>query len=252
MFCSQNCLASFRNKQKALKCGNPNCEKIFKRQPCEIQKSRICFCSRSCSTIISNLKSPKRQAKNKTCPTCKKLFTGRKKYCSKICQPPPKKIGKRQIIREIKKLYKDKQRLPFKRECQRYHVAQLRFGSWNKAIVAAGFKPNPVLFARKHIANDGHKCDSLTEKIIDDWLYARKIKHETNVSYPGDKLFTVDFVIGRVWIEFFGLSGELRAYDKIKKEKVKIAKKFNLHLIAIYPHDLFPKFKLDKKLNHLK
>ncbi len=135
--------------------------------------------------------------------------------------------------------------IPLKREYRHYNAARLRFGTWNKAIKAAGFNPNPVLFAKKHIANDGHKCDSVAEKIIDDWLYARKIKHQINVPYPGNNSFTADFVVGNNWIEFFGLSGELNSYDRLKKQKLKIAKSLNLRLIAIYPNDLFPKCRLD-------
>ena len=29
------------------------------------------------------------------------------------------------------------------------------FSTWNKAVIAAGFKPNPVKFANKYIAEDG-------------------------------------------------------------------------------------------------
>ena len=56
-----------------------------------------------------------------------------------------------------------------------YGEAREIFGSWNNAVEAAGFKPNPVLFAEKHTADDGHHCDSLAEKIIDDWLNSQKI-----------------------------------------------------------------------------
>ncbi|MFC1727563.1 hypothetical protein ACFL0Y_03495 [Patescibacteria group bacterium] len=91
----------------------------------------------------------------------------------------------------------------------------------------------------------------LPEKIIDDWLYSRKIKHKINVPYPNNKLLTADFVVDNYWIEFFGLSGELESYDKLKKRKIKIIKKHNLNLIAIYPKDLFPKCELGKILANL-
>lgn len=107
------------------------------------------------------------------------------------------------------------------------------------------------MFAKKFIANDGHRCDSLAEKIIDDWFYSRKIKHQVNVPYPGGDGLTVDFLVENRWVEFFGLSGELKKYDELKEKKIKIAKKHKLNLIEIYPHHLFPKNKLDELLGFL-
>lgn len=149
-------------------------------------------------------------------------------------------IPKSNLLDQIKGFVKGNGRIPYKWEIGHYSAIRGRFGTWNKAIKAAGFKPNPVIFAKKHVANDGDKCDSLAEKIIDDWLYARKIKHERNFHYPGSEGFTVDFKIGDFWIEFFGLSGELKRYDELKERKLKLAKKNKLNLIEIYPKDIFP------------
>lgn len=120
-----------------------------------------------------------------------------------------------------------------------YRTTRELFGSWNKAIEAAGFKSNPVLFAEKFIAKDGHKCDSFAEKIIDDWLFSKKIKHERNASYP-HTAYTADFQTENNFVEFFGLTGELAEYDKNIRIKEKLARKHKLHLIKIYPKDLFP------------
>lgn len=143
------------------------------------------------------------------------------------------------------------QRVPLKREFSRTKSARVRFGSWNNAIKAAGFKPNPVMFARRHKANDGHICDSFAEKIIDDWLYARKINHKRSIPYPTNLGLRVDFIVGDYWIEFFGLHGQHKRYDELKKEKLKLVKEYNLKFIEIYPKDLFPNNKLDKVLNPL-
>ncbi len=78
-----------------------------------------------------------------------------------------------------------------------YNAVRRIFGSWNKAITIAGFKPNPVKFANKFVAEDGHRCDSMAEKIIDDWLFIRNIKHETKISYNHHQM-TADFKIGNV------------------------------------------------------
>jgi len=250
-YCSLRCQKAAKNKQKILKCDNPACNKTFKRAPHEISSSKNHFCSRSCSAIVNNSKSPKRRPKIRMCPACGKQFSDQRKYCSQACIPKPPKITKKQIIDEIKEFYKSNGRIPLKREYYHYKATRLRFGTWNKAIRAAGFEPNPVMFAKKSIANDGHKCDSLSEKIIDDWLYRRKIEHKINVPYPENNSLTVDFVVRNYWIEFFGLNGKVKAYDRLKKRKLRIAKKLNLHLIAIYPQDLFPNGKLGKILSRL-
>lgn len=125
-----------------------------------------------------------------------------------------------------------------------YKEARIFYGSWNKAIEAAGFKPNLVMFALKHMAKDGHQCDSLAEKIIDDWLADNEIPHKRSVPYPLNKTLTADFVVGKTWIEFFGLAGMLKDYDRLLNEKRSIAKKYKLNFIELYPKDLFPKNRL--------
>lgn len=128
-----------------------------------------------------------------------------------------------------------------------YGTARMLFGTWNKAVEAAGFKPNPLKFTRIHVANDGHRCDSLAEKIIDDWLFKRNIKHERNIVYPNSR-YTTDFVINGKFIEFFGLMGEIKEYDKHVRAKEKIALKNKIDLVKIYPKDLFPKSNLENIL----
>jgi len=128
-----------------------------------------------------------------------------------------------------------------------YNAAQDRFGSWNKAIEAAGFKPNPVKFSKNYFAKDGHIYNSFAEKIIDDWLLSKRIKHQRNVPYP-NSLYAADFQIKKRFVEFFGLDGELKKYDKITKLKEKLARKHNLKLIKIYPKDLFPVNRLSEIL----
>jgi len=156
-----------------------------------------------------------------------------------------------EIVITIRKFYEEHNRIPVRREMWApYRKARKGFGTWNNAIKAAGYEPNPVLFAKKYIANDGHKCDSLSEKIIDDWLSARDIPHEVNVSYEGTSM-TADFRVGSILIEFLGLSGEVSEYDRLVEEKRKLWKKHNLDVIELYPKDIFPKSQLDKVLKRL-
>jgi len=160
-------------------------------------------------------------------------------------------LSKGFIIEKIKAFYKKTERIPFKREFQHTKAARNRFGSWNNAIKAAGFIPNPVMFAKKYTGKDGHKCDSLAEKIIDDWLYTRKIDHRRSVAYPNKSTFTVDFVVGDYWIEFFGLHGQLNRYDELRKEKLRLIRQYKLKFIEILPKHLFPRNKLQETLTVL-
>lgn len=245
-YCSFKCMGNNRKLRKNLICENPRCKKKFERQVKAI--STHSYCSRSCAVTVNNTKYPKNPGVIKRCKYCNKEFVSREKYCSKRCKDKASIISKREILRLIGKFNKINKRIPLKREFNHYHAARGRFGTWNNAIKAAGLKPNPVMFAKKHIANDGHKCDSLAERIIDDWFYARKIKHKINVSYPGNHKLTADFVIGDCWIEFFGLSGRLKRYDELKEMKLELIKKHKIKLVAIYPEHLFPKNMLSEIL----
>lgn len=241
-YCSLHCLGNSRKTWVQRSCSNPNCKKVFKRAQREILPNN--YCSRSCATTINNTKFPKYRKVHKVCVVCQKAFVGRKKYCSFICKIKDQTISSEVLIESLKNFYQEHGRIPFKREFQSARAARERFGTWNKAIEAAGFKPNPVMFAKKHIAKDGHKCDSLAEKIIDDWLYNHGINHKRSIAYPGNPALTVDFIIEDYWVEFFGLVGEHRRYDELRGKKLQLVKIHKLKFIEIYPHHLFPKNKL--------
>ena len=244
-----------RTKAIKLTCDNPACGKPFTRIPSKINK-KFNYCSSSCSATINNRRR-KRPRKTKYCANknCNKIVPERNKYCSNKCQGAVTKKSldehRADVISTIKKFYRDHHRIPVRREMWApYRKARKGFGTWNNAVKAAGYETNPVLFAKKYIANDGHKCDSLSEKIIDDWLSARGIPHEINTHYEGT-LMTADFRVGDVLIEFLGLTGEVSEYDRLVKEKRGLWKKRNLDVIEIYPKDIFPKSHLDKILKRL-
>lgn len=160
------------------------------------------------------------------------------------------KYSDEDLLNKIKRFYEIYERIPLKREFNAWHIYTARFGSWNKAVIAAGFDPNPVLFSKKFIAKDGHTCHSFTEKVIDDWFFAHDIKHERHVCYRGTK-FTADFLIEpNVFIEFFGLAGAQKSYDAIIEKKRYLSKKLKYQLIEIYPDDIYPKNKLSTILSH--
>lgn len=158
---------------------------------------------------------------------------------------PISKYTKENLLEKIKDFHKRNGRMPLKREFNMHHEFKRHFKSWNSAIREAGFKPNPELFAHKFTAKDGHRCDSFTEKVIDDWLYRNKIPHQRNFPYQKTRM-TADFLLpnNRI-VEFFGLAGEQKVYDKIISRKRDLAKRLHLHLIEVYPKDIYPQ-------NHLK
>lgn len=155
-----------------------------------------------------------------------------------------------EILVDIKAFYRRNGRIPLKLEYKHSKAARLRFGTWNKAVIAAGLNPNPVLFAKKYVANDKHVCDSLAEKIIDDWFFARNISHKIHVPYVGTRM-TADFEVNGTLIEFFGLRGQLKSYDKLADKKEQLFKNRHLKVINLYPKDLFPESKLSQRLKFL-
>ena len=228
-------------------CENPICNNKFKRTLSDISPHN--FCSRSCAVTVNNKKFPKRIAVIRKCFYCgNRLVAYGRTYCSFRCRGKAQVINKQEIIEQIKDFYKNYGRVPLKREFKHPRAARERFGTWNKAIQVAGFKPNPVLFADNCIANDGHICNSIAEKIIDDYLFEKGVSHERNVSYP-EGTYTADFGINNKLIEYFGLAGEHKRYDELRKIKKRIVKKYTLQFIEIYPKDLYPTSNLDSILD---
>lgn len=235
-------------------CGN----KIWRTpKDSKSSKTQRFFCKTSCATIYNNrLRSevlPKNFCKH---PDCNKQIPRDQIYCSYICAAYPRKRTieslKREVLAKIRNFYKINKRIPVKKEMyDAYRKARDVFGTWNKAIEAAGYKPNPVMFANKYLARDGHKCDSLAEKIIDEWLYSKDIPHKRSVPYPEGYKLTCDFVVNNTFVEFFGLKGEVKRYDQLVNLKRKLSKKYKLKLIELKPIHLFPKNKLDEVLGSL-
>lgn len=247
IYCSPRCQSKAKNKQLFFQCGNPQCHKTIKRSLKMIPTSGICYCSKSCAATINNLKFHKRCLKTRICPTCGIEFAKNQKYCSLKCKQQSMQISKEQVIKEIKSFYRSNLRIPTKNEFFHCKAARSRFGSWNKAILSAGFTPNPVMFARKHKALDGHKCDSFAEMIIDNWLYNKNISHQIHTLYRKSQMRS-DFLVNDIRIEFIGLRGESKKYDQLLKRKRSLIKNQKLKVIEIYPKDLFPKNNLNKLL----
>lgn len=260
-FCSFKCRFKFKTKEKkVLKC--ENCGEKIIRPLYAISPHN--YCSHSCAAIVVNKNwSGKRNGAFLKCANCKKTFKkwlvgSNKKYCSKMCQAQAKFYDKEKLLKIIKKMAKILKRVPGKREfwggvdkaCVRI------FGSWNKAVSAAGFEPNRShnnrMYKRVNTkAEDGHLCDSVSELLVDNWLFKNKILHEKDVHYPKTN-HRADWAIeskgNKIFIEYFGLANDSPRYDRSIKEKEILCKKQNISLIAIYPKDIYPKNLLEYNL----
>lgn len=271
-YCSQEC----QNKAKLTRvekvCGNPNCNKKVTRQLKEFRKSKsgLIFCSRSCAAIFNNRRYPKNTGGRKSklpklelqaCMKCGTLFRkskGNFKYCSTQCRREAKrKYTPQQIIDIIKHAVQELKRVPARREMKEIaNRCPDIFGSWNNAVIAAGFQPNRSHSQRMYKrtetrALDGHLCDSVSEAIIDNWLARNGIPHKKDVPYPNTN-HKADWGIRSgekyIFIEYFGLAGDSSRYDRGVKKKRALCHKHKITLVEIYPEDLYPKRYLEDKL----
>ena len=249
-------------------------------------KSGKLFCSHTCSAKHSNVNrvySKKRRKEisakirnsigkylksqnkimleKKICPVCNKKFKPYRQKniccslkCGQIYQFGSLPYTKDETINKILKISQEISRTPQKRECKRKleHSAVRFFGSWNKLMEHCGLKPNKSIFQKCRLrCKDGHMADSISEKMVDEWLFSNKINHERNKIYPGNNgLFNCDFYLPDydIWIEYFGLIGQVEEYDKGVELKRQIVKDNNLKFIEIIPSDLYPNNKLDSFL----
>lgn len=148
-------------------------------------------------------------------------------------------------------------RVPTRRELEGIDSACRRFfGSWNNAVIAAGFQPNRSHSQRMYkCANakalDGHLCDSISELIIDNWLAKNNIFHKRNVPYPetNSKADWAIFIGGqKIFIEYFGLANDSPRYDRAIRKKKELCQRYKIRLIEIYHWDLYPKRRFEEKI----
>jgi hypothetical protein len=133
-----------------------------------------------------------------------------------------------------------------------YNCVKKKFGSWLKALIESGILIDGTRETSRGthtFALDGHLCLSLGEKTIDDYLHRNAIPHEREVYYP-DTNYRADFVVGGVFIEYFGLAGNADYDTKILVKK-RLCELHKIKLIEIYPKDLISSNGLSKKLEFL-
>ncbi len=256
-YCSRACGYAHKTRRKILQCDNPDCRKEFPRALNDILAHN--YCSQSCAAHINNKKFPKRGPGFKVCgyASCNKKFVGETKYCSRPCYASSrKKHSLEKLIEEVRKISKQFGRIPAKREIRLISEACIKaFGSWNSAIIAAGLTPNRSDSQRMYhqtqtTAKDGHKCDSVSEAIIDNWLTDRHIVHARDAVYPATH-HKADLEVNGQFIEYFGLAGDSPRYDRAVKKKRGLCKQHDIPLIELYPVDLYPSLILDQKLKDI-
>lgn len=132
------------------------------------------------------------------------------------------------------------------------------YGTWLNFLKAAKILDANVqkkTFGYQVLAKDGHKCNSLIEKNIDDFFFDNNIEHFKEVLYPESariitkKNFKADWKIEDTYIEYFGLS-EYKPYKETMALKISVCEFLNIKLIPLYPGDEFNlQFIFSKYLN---
>ncbi len=120
------------------------------------------------------------------------------------------------------------------------------YGNWMSAIKETGFLgDNPIIkgfYGYRVLAKDGHVCNSLAEKIIDDFFFDNLIEHEKEPAYPENikrfvgKKIRADWKIKDYFVEYFGLQTNPE-YAKKTDVKIMACDLFNVKLIKLFPGD---------------
>ena len=259
-YCSKRCQYKSLLTGKVLSCSNPDCGKKFYRWRNQIAKMQKSYCSRSCAVQVNNRVNPKRtkewhQCANKLCNRQTAMYHT---FCSKKCLYLARTAyTSDELMRKLKDTFQTLGRTPAKREMRSIADMCVRaFGSWNNALLAAGFTPhrshsNRMYKRTNTIALDGHRCDSVSEALIDNWLTKNGVAHFRDVPYPstGHK---ADWGIGEhVFIEYFGLAKNSPRYDRTIRKKRKLCQEHRIKLVEIFASDLYPTEKLGSKLKPL-
>lgn len=271
-FCSKECIIKSQTTSVNTQCSRCFKDIIIKRNIFNSSTHKRFFCSTSCSAKYNNkIRGPltenaknniregirryynTKESKTKThiCLICEKPFRSSKnnrRCCSYKCHSIYKfgsaPYNKDDVINKISNIAKSSLQTPQKRDCESrlYHAAVKFFGTWNKAMEACNLTPNSTKYRRIRVqCIDGHMADSISEKIIDDWLFENNIKHERSKKYPNSNR-NCDFYLTdyNVWIEYFGLYGSgSTEYINTMTIKHELVKNNNILFISIIPEDLY-------------
>ena len=139
------------------------------------------------------------------------------------------------VIEDIKEKFKNKN----KSKNYNQHSSLSDSDLQNNIVLNKDLRNN---WEKEHLCEDGHYVRSLSEMLIDNWLYNHKYVHayEKLVFMKSDPNANVlsDFYLpqGDVYIEFWGLNDE--QYLKRKQEKIKLYDKNHINRIDLTENDI--------------
>lgn len=119
-------------------------------------------------------------------------------------------------------------------------------GSWTRLLEDAGLGGEGIRFSRGTVirARDGHRCLSLLEKAVCDYLHLREIKHEREPYYPSDKELNPRGRMRADWIledgtlvELWGMPKDA-AYAGKMLQKRRLAARHGLRLLELTDADV--------------
>jgi len=276
-FCSSECRAASKVSSHETTCANCGGPIKVQRSLWDKSKSGKHFCSSSCAATHNNKGKQHtqeskertrtmllayharsgRQSVTKNCVACGQPFRVVhtrsntmccSKACSQVYQHGSLPLTKEEVLTSIHSLAQAIGCTPSSKRVGRKIVSAARrfFKTWNKAVTEAGFIPNTQWMARKNLrCKDGHKADSISEMLVDNWFQEQGIRHEREKRYP-ESNHTCDFYLPEldVWVEYFGFWHEHPEYDATVKEKFRMAAQGGFRLVGIAPDMLYPKNKL--------
>ena len=165
-----------------------------------------------------------------------------KNYSDSIHTVPTKETMRSIISHpcEVKQVFDAWVRLPS------YSFYASKYGDFRIPLIKIGVLPEQVLSGKYGyfcIAKDGHKCRSLAELKIDNFLYDNNVSHEIEPPYPFHDKYNknekkrADWKIGDMYIEYWGLADQSHYRNKMQ-DKIKMAEELNISLIGLTQADL--------------
>lgn len=114
---------------------------------------------------------------------------------------------------------------------------------WTHVLIDAGLAEDGVRLSRGTAlkAIDGHRCSSMLEKVIDDFLHQHGIDHTREPLYPFDENHNPNTRLRADWllsdgtfVEMWGMPDDPGYADKMRK-KIELAARHKLRLVGITP-----------------
>ncbi len=126
----------------------------------------------------------------------------------------------------------------------KYYIS--KYGDFRVPLIRVGLLYEKVLsgkFGCFCMAKDGHKCRSLAELKIDNFMRDNNIEHEIEPLYPYHEIYNknkkkrADWKVGNIYIEYWGLE-EQESYANNMRSKIKLAEELGFIIVGITPSDL--------------